>query len=67
MSCFLGEALEITLSSLCVEILFKDKVRLLTNKYKRYRRRMKEARTRLKEIAKDFPNLSVHWQYGYTP
>ncbi|MEZ4888717.1 MAG: group II intron maturase-specific domain-containing protein [Chitinophagales bacterium] len=42
-------------------------VRWLTNKYKRYRRRMKEARTRLKEIAKDFPNLFVHWQYGYTP
>jgi len=38
-----------------------------TNKYKRYRRRKKLAREKLKEICKDFPNLFVHWQYGYTP
>ena len=42
-------------------------VRWYTNKYKRYRRRMKEARQRLREDCKNFPNLFVHWQYGYTP
>lgn len=42
-------------------------VRWYTNKYKRYRRRIKEARKRLKEDYKHFPNLFVHWQYGYTP
>lgn len=42
-------------------------VRWYTNKFKRYRRRMKEARIRLKEDYNNFPNLFVHWQYGYTP
>jgi group II intron reverse transcriptase/maturase len=42
-------------------------VRWYTNKYKRYRRRIKEARNRLQEDYRQFPNLFVHWQYGYTP
>ncbi len=42
-------------------------VRWYTNKYKRYRRRMKEARQKLQEDCNNFPNLFVHWQYGYTP
>ncbi len=42
-------------------------VRWYTNKYKRYRRRMQQAREQLREDYKNFPNLFVHWQYGYTP
>jgi RNA-directed DNA polymerase len=38
-----------------------------TNKYKRFRRRIKEAREQLRKDYKNFPNLFVHWQYGYTP
>jgi group II intron reverse transcriptase/maturase len=48
-------------------VLNERLVRWCTNKYKRYRRRKREARQRIKEICKDFPNLFVHWQYGYTP
>jgi RNA-directed DNA polymerase len=42
-------------------------VRWLTNKYKRYRRRTGQAIKKLRELSKDYPNLFVHWQYGYTP
>ncbi|RZM21640.1 MAG: group II intron reverse transcriptase/maturase [Pedobacter sp.] len=38
-----------------------------TNKFKRFRRRTKEARQQLRADAQNFPNLFVHWQYGYTP
>lgn len=48
-------------------VLNERLVRWCTNKYKRYRRRTREARQHLKEICKDYPNLFVHWQYGYTP
>ena len=48
-------------------VLNERLVRWCTNKYKRYRRRLREARQHLKEICKDYPNLFVHWQYGYTP
>jgi len=41
-------------------------VRWYTNKYKRYRRRMQPAREQLREDYKNFPNLFLHWQYGYT-
>jgi len=37
-----------------------------TYKYKRYRRRMRPAREQLGEDYKNFPNLFLHWQYGYT-
>ena len=42
-------------------------VRWITNKYKKYRRRKYQAWQKLKEIARDFPNLFEHWEYGYTP
>lgn len=42
-------------------------VRWLTNKYKKYRRRKVKAIRKLRELSKDYPNLFVHWQYGYTP
>ena len=48
-------------------VLNERLVRWCTNKYKPYRRHLKEARQKLKEICKDYPNLFVHWQYGYTP
>ena len=48
-------------------VLNERLVRWCTNKYKRYRRRTREARQHLKEICKGYPNLFVHWQYGYTP
>jgi RNA-directed DNA polymerase len=37
------------------------------NKYKTCRRSIKKGMTKLKEISKDFPNLFVHWRYGYRP
>lgn len=48
-------------------VLNERLVHWYTNKYKPYRRRKHQARQRIKEICKDFPNLFVHWQYGYTP
>ena len=42
-------------------------VKWLMNKYKRYRRKVKQARQRLKELALDYPNLFVHWRYGFIP
>lgn len=42
-------------------------VKWLMNKYKRYKNRVKLARDRLKQLAKDYPNLFVHWQYGFKP
>jgi len=41
--------------------------RWITNKYKKYRRRIYKAKSRLREISRDFPNLFEHWKYGYTP
>jgi RNA-directed DNA polymerase len=37
------------------------------NKYKTCRRSIDKGMTKLKEIYKDFPNLFVHWRYGYRP
>ena len=48
-------------------LLNKRLVRWYTNKYKKYRRRVLKAQMKLREICKDYPNLFVHWQYGYTP
>lgn len=42
-------------------------VRWVMGKYKRFRRRKQEAREYLRGIAQDFPNLFVHWKYGFTP
>lgn len=37
------------------------------NKYKTCRRSIIKSRAKLKEIYQDFPNLFVHWRYGYRP
>lgn len=37
------------------------------NKYKTCKGSITKAMIKLKEIYKDFPNLFVHWQYGYRP
>ena len=42
-------------------------VKWLMNKYKRYRNRVKLARGKLKQIAQEYPNLFVHWRYGFVP
>lgn len=42
-------------------------VRWCANKFKRYQGSKYKARQRLRKICKDYPNLFVHWQYGYTP
>ncbi|MEQ9036107.1 group II intron reverse transcriptase/maturase [Gracilimonas sp.] len=42
-------------------------VKWLMNKYKRYRRKIKSARIRLKVMARENPNLFVHWRYGFIP
>lgn len=42
-------------------------VKWLMNKYKRYRNRIKLARNKLKQMALDYPNLFVHWKYGFYP
>ena len=42
-------------------------VKWLMNKYKRYRNKLKSARIRLKEIARLYPDLFVHWRYGFNP
>lgn len=48
-------------------VLNERLVHWCANKYKRYRGSKYQARQRIKEICKDFPNLFVHWKYGYTP
>jgi hypothetical protein len=42
-------------------------VRWVQNRYKRFGRSKWKARLWLREIAHDFPNLFVHWKYGFTP
>ncbi len=42
-------------------------VKLVKNKYKRFKDNIQLARQQLKEIAKSYPNLFVHWQYGFLP
>lgn len=37
------------------------------NKYKTCRRSINKGKAKLKEIYQDFPNLFVHWRYGYRP
>jgi RNA-directed DNA polymerase len=37
------------------------------NKYKDCRRSINKGMMKLKEIYKDFPNLFIHWRYGYRP
>lgn len=49
------------------EVLNKRLVRWYTNKYKLYRRRTWRARQQLRQVARDYPTLFVHWEYGYTP
>ena len=36
-------------------------------KHKRFKKSMQRARTWLREVYRDFPNLFVHWQYGFKP
>ncbi len=42
-------------------------VKWLMNKYKRYRRKVGKARSKLKQLAIEYPNLFVHWRYGFLP
>ena len=42
-------------------------VKWLMNKYKRFKNRVKLARGKLKRIAQEYPNLFVHWRYGFVP
>lgn len=42
-------------------------VKWLMNKFKRYRNKINLARKRLIVIAEEYPNLFVHWQYGFKP
>jgi RNA-directed DNA polymerase len=37
------------------------------HKYKSCKRSINKGMAKLKEISNDFPNLFVHWQYGYRP
>lgn len=39
----------------------------ICNKYKPYRGNIKKGMERLREIYRDFPELFVHWRYGYHP
>lgn len=48
-------------------ILNNRMVKWVKNKYKRYKDNLPLARQKLREIAKNFPNLFVHWQYGFLP
>lgn len=49
------------------QLLHARLVKWLMAKYKRYRGRIPKAWARLKSIARDYPNLFVHWQYGFLP
>ena len=42
-------------------------VKWIKNKYKRFKDNTLLARKKLQEIARDFPNLFIHWQYGFLP
>lgn len=42
-------------------------VKWLMNRYKKYRGKVKEARLKMKQIAQQYPNLFVHWKYGFIP
>jgi group II intron reverse transcriptase/maturase len=42
-------------------------VKWLINKHRNLRDQKRKARLKLKEIAKDYPNLFVHWRYGFLP
>lgn len=42
-------------------------VKWIKNKYKRYKRSLIASRMALKKIARDYPNLFVHWQHGFLP
>ena len=47
---------------------FNEKLgRWVKNKYKTCRGSLTKGMNKLKEIYKSFPNLFVHWQYGYHP
>ena len=36
-------------------------------RHKRFKRSMKQAHQWLRQLSQDYPNLFVHWQYGFTP
>lgn len=42
-------------------------VKWLMNKYKRYKGKIAMARKRMRQLSKDYPNLFVHWKYGFIP
>lgn len=42
-------------------------VKWYRNKYKSCRKSYKTAWDKLKTIARDYPNLFIHWQYGFIP
>jgi group II intron reverse transcriptase/maturase len=48
-------------------VLNERLVRWCVKKYKAYRGSKFNARQGLRKICKSFPNLFVHWHYGYTP
>ena len=50
-----------------MQLLNERLVRWARGKYKRFRNNKEKARKYLIEIAEQFPNLFIHWQYGFTP
>ncbi len=42
-------------------------VKWIINKHRNFRDQKTKARLRLKQIAQDYPNLFVHWQYRFYP
>lgn len=47
--------------------LNKRLVRWVANKYKGLKRSLYKARQYLIEVSQSYPNLFVHWRYGFTP
>ena len=50
-----------------MQLLNDRLVRWVANKYKRFRKNKEKARKYLVQISEQFPNLFIHWQYGFTP
>lgn len=50
-----------------MQLLNERLVRWARGKYKRFRKSKEKARAYLIEISEQFPNLFIHWQYGFTP
>jgi group II intron reverse transcriptase/maturase len=48
-------------------VLNNKLVKWIRNKYKTFRDNIVLARQKLKDIAKAYPNMFVHWQYGFFP